>query len=245
MKKILIISLLLSFLFSCGSLNQRYPKQTVLPRYKVDGKQLCNGVFFTPHDFRANQPNLHQVEIENYAAIEKKLLTVKEGKGIQLESILYKGNNILDQVWSINADGVPFVRYNNSFFPITQLGQLSSFFITDAGEKTTVEDKNLGPVKVKKRPEHQVGISSPHQTDVVDTNVAKKRTFKATIHYLIDMQTGTVIQMDCQELKAAISNDPELLNELEQRSNQEEVYYSYFLRYNQRHPLGISPGACD
>ena len=145
-------------------------------------------------------------------------------------------------IWCINVEGTPFLQYRGAFYPVSSLGRYSSFFKVDAGATVVVEGNNIEPttgILVSDK------MQNPQPPKEEETRIMGKKNLPNTVHYLIEMPSGNTVIMNAGTIREAILDDQVLLQEFDRRTDQDQIYYSFFLRYNQRHRLSIAVGSCD
>lgn len=251
MKRLLIIVnwiAILQYMSSCtyipfygATYYSRWERNNSVPLYTTHGYALCEGLYLKGEHFLNNMPDYRSYEVDDFAAIREQLVFRAAGIGVELERVSVNGEDFLDQVWAVVVGNVPYVKYENRFYPITELGRLSSFFRYDYSVKE--KKRNLYPVE-------PFEIPLPTHTSFVRLDsweIYPKKRFKApkVIHYVVDLKSGSIDVMGFSSLDYFIQNDPTLKAEMKKNVEVKEAYYSYFLAYNQRHTLNIPNRNCN
>lgn len=125
-------------------------------------------------------------------------------------------------IWGYSRNGFLYVRIDNNFFRITQIGSISHFIAYK-----TFENYNY---------------NSPYYNPYYNNypyNYPSRSSSTEMVQYLLDFKTGRIVNYDENGVEVLLMNDPELHTEYVQLSNKKkkQLKFVYIRKFNERNPL--------
>jgi len=228
MKRILIsIILLISVLIVVGQ-NDSIPIDSIkLVKYTPDFK-FIEGIYLNIEQFKNNTPipksfvvsQKGNSDLDFFSSIlEEEEISFFDSNGMK-ES--YKTKNI----WGYCNQGVVFIQYNDEFNRIPVVGSISHF----VSNYTSTQYRRNDPYNT---------YGNPYYTDPLMRN--QSITTKELKQYLLDFETGNIMDYSYDNLMIILMRDVELyeeFNNLKRRQKKKMVFF-YLRKYNERNPLYI------
>ena len=125
-------------------------------------------------------------------------------------------------VWGYSRNGVLYIRYNDGFYRITIIGQICHF----VANLTTYSNDFYG------YPYSYYNYGYPYgRTD--------NRTSTELRQYLLDFNTGKIMDYDVEAVEVLLMKDPELYDEFMGLRNKKkkQLKFLYIRKFNERNPL--------
>ena len=142
--------------------------------------------------------------------------------------ILYYDDNGVQQelrtenVWGYGRNGVLYINLGSRFHRISFVGNISHFVATI----TTYNQRYYDPYYYNSYYYRHYGSPSSHASTEVR-------------QYLLDFETGEVMEYDINSVEILLMKDPELHDEYTslRRRKKKQMKFVFIRRYNEKHPL--------
>ena len=200
---------------------------TTLIKYTPDFK-FNEGIYLNFEQFRSNQPipksfiitNKSMDDIDFFDAVfEEEKIIVYDKNGM-------KNEINTDKIWGYCNLGIVFIQYNNEFNRIPVIGSISHF----VSNFTSTQYRRNDPFN---------SYYNPYAYDPLMRN--QTYTTKELRQYILDVETGKVIDYTYENLMVILMRDAELyeeFNNLKRRQKKKMVFF-FLRKYNERNPLFI------
>ena len=149
------------------------------------------------------------------------------------EIVIYDDNGVkmeikTSRIWGYGRNGALYINVGSAFHRISLVGSISHFVAT----VTTYNPSYYDPYHYNpyySNSYYQGRYSSPNSS-YASTDLRQ---------YLLDFQTGEVMEYDIESVEVMLMKDPELADEyLSLRSRKKnEMKFVFIRRYNEKHPL--------
>ena len=197
-------------------------------KYTNDFK-FTDGIFMTFEDVKHNNPIIKERIITNlnyddYSFFEKllskKTIAVLDAMGMRKEINVEK-------IWGFSQNGVLYIRWNDTFNRIPVVGSISHFI----ADKTYISTNSNAPYNYYYNPYNPYG-NYPQQYQTKQTELRQ---------YLLDMETGKVIDYSDKNIEMILMRDPELYQEFMglKKKQRKKLKFIFLRKYNEKHPLYI------
>jgi hypothetical protein len=237
------------FLVMCGVIS-------VVPFFPVHGQEKEGMVKFTP-DFRFNDGiylNFDQVKL-NRPIPKAKLLTSLDyndreffRKVLESDKIFFYDDMGVRQdidrntIWGYSRNGVIYVQIQENFNRITFVGSICHF----VADITTYDTRNYSSPYGYYDPYYSpYGYSnyynpynsyySPYYSPYNQPNTTRTELKQ----YIIDFESGKVLEFDIENTKLMLMKDNQLYEEYVQltKKKQKELMFVYIRKFNEKNPL--------
>jgi hypothetical protein len=197
-------------IFFCGILHAQ--KDSVI--YNSDFK-FKDGLYLSFENFRHNKPILKSAIISDFNHEEIDFLR----KVVSTKSISYKDSAGITReispgrLWGFCENSSVYIRYNGDFNKIVVMGSICHF--------TAMYTTYLS-----------TGPTTPSGT----TTGAPVESMQ---QYVLDMQTGSVLDFILPNMEAIFKRDPELYKEFMalKKGKRKKMMFFYLRKYNEKHPV--------
>jgi hypothetical protein len=124
-------------------------------------------------------------------------------------------------IWGFNANGTIYINYNNEFNRIPVVGAICHF----VANKTIYQDR---PIRMY-----------DYSYDYYDYNRRNQASTTELLQYLLNMETGEVLEFTQNAVEAMLMKDPQLYDEYVglSKKKQKQLKFFYIRKYNEKHPL--------
>lgn len=203
------------------SLQQKLVKYTPEFRFK-------DGIFVNFQQVRNNNP-IPKMSIQtslsytDYQFFEKLLentvITVFDNYGMPQELEVEK-------IWGYSQNGTLFINWNDTFNRIPVVGNLSHFVANVTVYHNNYQHYNTNPY-------HMYNYHNSYMYPPPTSTTSELH------QYILDFETGNVLEFNQDNLEMLLGRDPELLqqyNSLRKRKKKQLVFL-YLRKYNERNPL--------
>ncbi len=183
-------------------------------RYTSDFK-FEQGVYISYDQFRSNKPILKQNIVSNYDKASLDFIRqVLAGKTLTYTDAA--GTEItlnVSQLWGFSENNGIYIRINNNFSRVMVLGSLSHFTAY-----VTTYTNGGAP-----------GIYGPNYGAPVERMQ----------QFVLDTQTGKVLEFNLNTMEYLLQRDPELLQEFMKlrKRKRKQLLFVYLRKYNEKHDL--------
>jgi len=143
-----------------------------------------------------------------------------------------------EDIWGYSRNGILYVQIQRGFNRITYVGNICHF----VAEITTYDRRYYGspynyydPYYSPYSYNYYSPYYSPYYLPYRPTTVSKNEL----IQYMIEFETGKVIEYDLKNVELLLMKDPELYDEFMQlsRKKKKQMMFLYLRKYNEKHPL--------
>jgi len=143
-----------------------------------------------------------------------------------------------EDIWGYSRNGILYVQIQGGFNRITYVGNICHF----VAEITTYDRRYYGspynyydPYYSPYSYNYYSSYYSPYYLPYRPTTVSKNEL----IQYMIEFETGKVIEYDLKNVELLLMKDPELYDEFMQlsRKKKKQMMFLYLRKYNEKHPL--------
>ena len=133
-----------------------------------------------------------------------------------------------ENIWGYSRNGILYINVGGAFHRISYMGSISHFVAT----VTTYNPNYYDPYYYNpyySRSYYYNRYSMP-QSNVTSTDLRQ---------YLLDFESGTVLEYDVESVEVLLMKDPELADEYSALRNrkQKQMKFVYIRRFNEKHPL--------
>jgi len=185
-----------------------------------------DGIFLTFEDVRRNNPIpkariITDLNYSDYAFFEK----VMEGETINtLDDMGQRSEIKTKNIWGFSQNGTLFIKYNDEFNRIPVYGSLCHFI----ADKTYI-DNRTNPYYNNYYNNYYNPYSNPY-SQTVQTELRQ---------YILDMQTGQVMDFIRENVEIVLARDTELYAEFIKLKNKkkDQLKFLYLRKYNERNPF--------
>lgn len=195
-------------------------------KYTPDFK-FKDGIFLNIEDVKRNNPIIKariisDLDYDDYTFFEKLLsedhFVVLDGMGIRKE---IKSKS----VWGFSQNGVLFIYWNEEFNRIPVFGTISHFI----ADKTYVQQHN------RYSPNYYYNPYDPYYPTGYQTTKTELR------QYILDMETGEVLDYTYKNIEIILMRDPELYEEFVKlkKKQRKKLKFLYLRKYDEKHPFYI------
>lgn len=195
-------------------------------KYTHDFK-FKDGVFIDIEDVKKNSPIIKariisDLDYNDYTFFEKLLsedyFVVLDGMGLRKE---IKSENI----WGFSQNGVLFIYWNEEFNRIPVFGTISHFI----ADKTYIQDHNRYSQNYYYNP------YDPYYPSGYQTTKTELR------QYLLDTETGEVLDYTYKSIEIILMRDPQLYEEFIKlkKKQRKKLKFLFLRKYDEKHPFYI------
>ncbi len=224
MKKILSTLILSLFVYTILVAQTDSTKLTRV-QFNKDFK-FKDGIFLNIEDVKRNNPILKtrlitDLDYDDYSffknLLKQKVISIldKDGRTVDLET---------GKIWGFSQNGMLFINWNDEFNRIPVFGSLCHFI----ADKTYIENDRspfYNSYGYYYNPYYYPG---------------SRRTVKTELRqYIIDMETGKIMDYNCTNLEAILVRDAALYEEFVKlkRKKKRQLKFLYLRKYNEKHPF--------
>lgn len=216
-----ILSIILTTLmFSVQGFSQDVPDSLIL--YDDDFK-FTEGVFLDFESVKRNKPIPKSRILSNYSYNDKDFFdkVLAANKLYYYDNLGNKMEIKTSGVWGYSRNGFLYINVDDGYFRITLIGSICHFI----GYRT-----------------YQT-YSTPYSNSYYSNYPYSSRTPTTTTtemqQFILDFNTGNVIEYSVEGIEVAIMSDPELHDEYMQLSKKKkkQLKFVYIRRFNERNPL--------
>jgi len=198
-------------------------------KYSPDFK-FVNGIFLN-FDYVKNNSPIRPSQIEttkDISSIDFYDIVLSEESIIIFDENGIKQEIIVDEIWGYSNQGVLYVQHNKEFSRVPVVGSLSHF----VSMITVQNNSGRDPFN---------NYYNPYDFDPMRSSNRYSSSSSELRQYIIDFETGNIIDFTRKNLKALIVRDAELYEEYNnlRRRKQRKMLFLYLRRYNERNPLFI------
>lgn len=213
-------------------------------------------VEFTP-DFRFNDGiflNFDQVK-ENRPISKARILTSADYNARDFFKQVFANDKIYfydamgmrqevsnDEIWGYARNGILYVQVQGGFNRITYVGNICHF----VADITTYDRRYYGspygspygyydPYYSPYSYNYYSPYYSPYYMPYRPTTVSRNEL----VQYMIEFETGTLVEYDLKNVELLLMKDPELYDEFMKLSKRKkkQMMFLYLRKYNEKHPL--------
>lgn len=221
MRGILIFLVMMLFSLTVFSQNSKEGMIKYTPDF-----EFTDGIFLNFDQVRNNSPLPYARIITNYdhtdpdyynnLLAEKKLFFF-DSNGVRQEVAVNK-------IWGFSRNGILYIRISEGFSRVTIIGGICHFI----ANVTTYESRYYDPYSYYNPYYYNPYMSMPRNT----RNSEMKQ-------FLIDFETGKVLDYEVKSLEVLLMKDPELHDEYAtlKKRKQKQLKFLYIRKFNERNPL--------
>ena len=149
------------------------------------------------------------------------------------EIVIYDENGVKEElatheIWGYGRNGILYINVGSAFHRISFVGSICHFVAT----VTTYNPNYYDPYYYNPyySSSYYYNRYSMPQSTVASTDLRQ---------YLLDFETGDVMEYDTESVEVLLMKDPELADEYHSLSNRKkkQMKFVYIRRYNEKHPL--------
>jgi len=149
------------------------------------------------------------------------------------EIVIYDENGVkkvlkTEDIWGYSRNGILYINVGTAFHRISFMGSISHFVAT----VTTYNPNNYDPYYYNPYYSNSYYYNrySMPQPNVGSTDLRQ---------YLLDFETGDVMEYDTESVEVLLMKDPELADEFHALRNRQkkQMKFVYIRRFNEKHPL--------
>jgi hypothetical protein len=205
-------------------------QEPVMIKYSTDF-QFVDGIFVNFDMVLANDPIPPARIVTDLDMLDRafydKITTAKE-------LVIYDDNGVkkvlkTKEIWGYGRNGVLYINVGSAFHRISFVGNICHFVAT----VTTYNPNYYDPYYSNpyySNSYYYNRYSMPHQSNVSSTDLRQ---------YLLDFETGDVMEYDTESVEVLLMRDPELADEYQALRNRKkkQMKFVFIRRYNEKHPL--------
>ncbi len=137
-----------------------------------------------------------------------------------------------DNIWGYSRNGILYVQIDGHFNRITIVGGICHF----VGTITTYETRYYDPYYQYYYPSYNYYYPSSYQTTTYERTEMRQ--------FIMDFETGKIMEYDVQSVEAALMRDPELYDEYAKLSlrKKKQLKFLYIRKFNERNPVYLPVG---
>ncbi len=223
MKKTII--LIITILICCNIFSQEAEKVKYTPDYRFK-----EGLFLNLEAVKANKPIPFQqlqpeITTDDFSGLKK--ITEQENFTI------LKENGSIEQInkkllWGFSWKGILYVRWNEEYNRVPVLGNISHFI----ANKTTYSNIYPDPTISY----GYGGYYNPHTYNYIPIENKEIR------QYIIDFESGKIMDYNSRNLEIILARDAEIYNEFVnmRKRKKNKMMFFYLRKYNNKHPLYLN-----
>lgn len=145
-----------------------------------------------------------------------------------------------EDIWAYSRNGILYVQVQGNFNRVTYVGSICHF----VADITTYDRRYYGspynyydPYYSPYYYNYYSPYYSPYYMPYRPTTVSRNEL----VQYMIEFETGKLIEYDLQNVELLLMKDPELYDEFMQLSKRKkkQMMFLYLRKYNEKHPLFI------
>ena len=149
------------------------------------------------------------------------------------EIVIYDENGVkkvlkTENIWGYSRNGILYINVGSAFHRISFMGSISHFVAT----VTTYNPNTYDPYYYNPYYSNSYYYNrySQPQSNVGSTDLRQ---------YLLDFETGDVMEYDTESVEVLLMKDPELADEFHalRSRQQKQMKFVYIRRFNEKHPL--------
>ncbi|MDT8400194.1 MAG: hypothetical protein RQ743_00745 [Bacteroidales bacterium] len=143
-----------------------------------------------------------------------------------------------EDIWGYARNGILYVQIQGGFNRVTYVGNISHF----VADITTYDRRYYGspynyydPYYSPYSYNYYSPYYSPYYMPYRPTTVSRNEM----VQYMIEFETGKLIEYDMKNVELLLMKDPELYDEFMQlsRRKKKQMMFLYLRKYNEKHPL--------
>ncbi len=149
------------------------------------------------------------------------------------EIVIYDENGVkkvlkTEEIWGYSRNGILYINVGTAFHRISFMGSISHFVAT----VTTYNPNNYDPYYYNPYYSNSYYYNrySMPQSNVGSTDLRQ---------YLLDFETGDVMEYDTESVEVLLMKDPELADEFDalRGRKKKQMKFVFIRRFNEKHPL--------
>ena len=216
---------------------------SILSLLSAQTKDTSNLLRFTP-DFKFEDGiylNFAQVKANSPLPKSKVLTTIDYNdedffSQIFKEKLIYYYDNLgtrqsfeTKQIWGFARNGNLYIKVNSELNRITYIGSISHFIANVTSAAYNAYDPYMYNSYNPYSP-YNYGYGNPYGSNV---------TTKEVRQFILDFETGKVLDFDVKSLESILVRDPKLYDEFAALSNrkQKQLKFLYLRKFNEKYPL--------
>ncbi|MFP4488676.1 MAG: hypothetical protein ACLFN1_05170 [Bacteroidales bacterium] len=196
-----------------------------------------DGIFFNFEQVRANEP-VSKAKILTSADYNDRDFFKKVFENDKI--YYYNAMGIREEVskediWGYSRNGILYIQVQGGFNRITYVGNVCHF----VADITSYDRRYYGSPYNHYDPYYSPysynSYYSPYYMPYRPTTVSRNEL----VQYMIDFETGNLIEYELKNVEAILSKDPELYDEFMKlrRKKKKQMMFLYLRKYNEKHPL--------
>lgn len=221
-----------AFVFLLPILVQGQEDSARVRKVKYDPEfKFTDGIFLNIDDVKTNNPIIKariitDLDYNDFSFFEKLLandfFVVLDGVGLRKE---IKSNSI----WGFSQNGVLYIYWNDEFSRIPVFGSIGHFI----ADKTYAQENN------NRYPYGNNYYYNPYNPYYPNSNETTKTELR---QYLLDMETGKIVDYNYKNLEVILMRDPKLYEEFIKlkKKDRKKLKFLFLRKYNDKHPLYIT-----
>lgn len=156
-------------------------------------------------------------------------LILKEKKIYVFDNLGSKQEIPVKNIWGFSRNGVLYISLNEGYYRITMIGSICHF----VANLTTYNNNYLNPYYNYYYPYYSYPYSYPYYSPYSGTRNTEMR------QYLLDFNTGNVLDYNEESVELLLMNDPELHDEFAElgKKKRKQMKFLYIRKFNERNPV--------
>jgi len=202
---------------------QDIPKGTV----KYSPEFMFNdGIYLSFDQLKNNRPIpvARLVSQNDHSSPDFYTKLLEEKKVIFFDDFGVQQTVAVDKIWGFSRNGIVYVRIGDNYSRITVVGSICHF----VANITTYSSRYYDPYSYN--PYYNRYSANPPTSTTTEMR-----------QFLLDFETGKILEYDVQGVEVLLMKDPELYDEFEALGNKKkkQMKFLYIRKFNDRNPLYI------
>jgi hypothetical protein len=159
-------------------------------------------------------------------------LILKEKKIYVFDNLGSKQEIPVKNIWGFSRNGVLYISLNEGYYRITMIGSICHF----VANLTTYNNNYANPYYNYYYPYYSYPYSYPYYSPYSGTRNTEMR------QYLLDFNTGNVLDYNEESVELLLMADPELHDEFAElgKRKRKQMKFLYIRKFNERNPVYFS-----
>ncbi|MCK5821684.1 MAG: hypothetical protein KAH17_07355 [Bacteroidales bacterium] len=223
MQKSIFIILFLVFSLSLSGQSDSLIRVKYTPEFRFH-----DGIFLHFNQVKNNKPIPASLISSNTDPYDMNFFKnlVEEKNIVYFDAFGSQNEVSTDNIWGFAQDGKLYINYNGEFNRIPIIGRIGHF-IADI----TVYESFNDP--------YRSDYSSYYYNSYSNRPYNRPSRSKEMRQYIVNFETGQVLDYERAEVKVILMEDPELFDEFSglRKRKQKDLMFFFIRRYNEKHPL--------
>lgn len=182
--------------------------------------EFSNGVYLSFSDFKSNNPIIAAKIISDYNKTNRDFFDqlLSKNSFTYMDSLGKEQTHKSNDIWGYCQNGTVFINYGTDYARVVIIGSISHFVATL---------------------QRKIGVSDPFMYNYNDPFYNPNRYVYSTEQFVLDYETGKILEFNVPNMEALLSRDAELSQQfaaLKKRQKRDGIFL-YLRKYNEKHPI--------